>query len=616
MCGFAGITGLATSGQLSRFQRSLHHRGPDGRGEFSDGRIALAHDRLSIIDLAGGRQPMFNEDRTCTIVFNGEIYNYRELREQLKQRHVFATESDTEVILHLYEERGLDTPTYLKGDFAFCIWDARDQSCFLSRDPLGVKPLFYAITRSGELLFSSEIRTILDHPDADDTVDADALAEYMTCLYVAAPRTMLKNVHKLQPGESLLFKAGTTRTWRYWTIPELEPGRTSSIEVREKARELLKTAVRRRLIADVPVGAFLSGGLDSSLIVALASEFSPGLHTFSIGYADADFDELPFARTVSERYGTTHHEFVIEARAEDLIEDVIDAVDEPIADSSAIPTFLIARETRRHVKVALSGIGGDEMFFGYPRYLGAKLGEWIPGPMRGSVSRLTSMWSSQPSGIDTGGRIRRFGKGLEFDSNARYILWTTFLDRAARTGLLPGKNAEGVFENEMLGALRKGQGRLLDRIFRYDVGRYIAYDLLPLCDNMTMAHSVEARVPFCDVDLVSEMARTPAAVRFPGYRLKSILRDIGRDFLPPEILNRRKQGFMIPIGRWFRQDLRDYVDSHLRGSDLSDMVDRKGVLDLWNQHVSGKVNATHVLWAIILFSAWRRKTRERKTSIR
>jgi len=430
------------------------------------------------------------------------------------------------------------------------------------------------------------------------------------------PRTIIKSIRKLGPGESLLWKSNSARTWKHWSIPDVEHRHFSAADVRCRALELIKTAIKRRLIADVPVGAFLSGGLDSSLLVALASEHSRGLHTFSIGYTEADFNELPYARLISNRYGTNHHEFVIEARAEKLIEDVIGAIDEPIADSSAIPTYLIARETKRYVKVALSGIGGDEMFFGYPRYLGAKLSEAVPSVLRRPLADLSGVWRSQPKGRDVAGWIGRFGKGLQLRPESRYVMWTTFLDPSTRWGLLHDVSAGNDPEPNMLNAFGSGAGSFLDRIFRYDVSRYLGFDLLPLCDNMTMAHSVEARVPFCDVDLVEEMARMPAAVRLPGYRLKGVLRDVARSYLPVEILNRRKQGFMIPIGRWFRHDLRDYVESQLAANSLPEMMDSHGVRKLWNAHLEGRVNATHVLWAIVLFSAWIRKVREKKAVMR
>jgi asparagine synthase (glutamine-hydrolysing) len=606
MCGIAGYTGPCDPHILELLQNALHHRGPDERGTLCTPQLGLSSNRLAIIDLSGGRQPIYNEDRSCAIVFNGEIYNYRELRHDLQARHQFRTRSDTEVILHLYEEVGTEVSRQLKGDFAFCIWDLRNQSCFLSRDPLGVKPLFFAITKSGNLIFASELAPLLQYPELGATLDLDSVAEYLGRLYISAPRSVIKGVHKLSPGQSLLWQAGSARLWNYWNIPQVEEGSSSSFEdFRERTLGLLRVAVRRRLIADVKVGAFLSGGLDSSLIVALASEVSPGLPTFSIGYSEADFNELPYARMVSLRYKTEHHEFVLKPEGAGLLEEVIDAMDEPIADSSAVPTFLIARETRTAVKVALSGIGGDELFFGYPRHLGAKLSGWIPTYFAAPISGISRLFSSAPSGRDVSGRIERFGAGLSLPAGARYWQWTSFCDRETLESILYLRSAErNKVEEEALKLFEESSGSYLDKILRLDLSRYLASDLLKFADNMTMAHSLELRVPFCDVDLVEEVARTPAAVRFPGYRLKAVLKDIARDFLPEEIVHRPKQGFMVPIGRWFRGELKSYIEKHLAADRLPPCFNPLGVTRLLQAHVSGRENHTHLLWAILTLARW------------
>jgi asparagine synthase (glutamine-hydrolysing) len=608
MCGIAGVTGPCDPKLLSVFQAALKHRGPDEQGTICSSMVGLCSTRLAIIDLATGKQPIWNEDQTCAIVFNGEIYNYRELRHDLERRHHFQTLTDTEVILHLYEEKGLDTSQFLRGDFAFCIWDARDGSCFLSRDPLGVKPLFYTITSTGNFAFSSEISALSAHPDVKGEIDLDSVAEYLTYMYVAAPRTLLRNVHKLEPGESLLWKNGSLKVWKYWQLPDVEEDTPSPLKIRDHILALLRTAVSRRLIADVPVGAFLSGGLDSSIIVALAREQSHQLHTFSIGYGERDYDELRYARIVSERFQTMHHEFVISMEAENLIESVIEATDEPIADSSAIPTFLVAREARKFVKVALSGIGGDELFFGYPRYLGAKLSELVPARLRQPVSILSSVWSSRPSGRDIGGWIRRFGRGVKLSMQDRYDLWTSFLDENGRSALLPGLFKSRLHGREASILFDRMNGAVLDRIFRIDMSRYLASDLLQLCDNMTMANSLEIRVPFCDSDLVSAMAKVPAATRFPGLRLKPLLKDVASEYLPPQILHRQKRGFMIPIGRWFRGQLRPYLEEQLGKRQLPEFVDSKATDRMLKEHASGKANHTHVLWALLLLTRWMKKS--------
>ena len=537
MSGIAGFTGRSSFDDVHRFQDALIHRGPDEQGFFRHEGIALSHSRLSTFDLATGRQPIFNEDSTCAIVLDGNIYNHRELREDLKRRHRFVTATDAEAVLHLYEEKGTSASEYLKGEFAFCIWDSRQRTCFLSHDQLGVKPLFYSITPVGDLVFCSELRTLLLHRGVQDDLDVDAIAEYFTCLYVSGNRTVLKSIRKLQPGESLLWKSGVGRTWKYWTIPEPAAQVTRRAEeLNERVRGLLNVAVKRRLTADVPVGAFLTGGLDSSLTVALASEECRRLHTFSIAHGESDFDEFHRARLVAERYGTTHHEFVVLPRADEVIDALIDSIDEPVADPSAITTFLISRKTRDLVKVVLWGIGGDEMLLSDP-HLDGKFSQWLPGVFRRPLASATWLWPSRLS---------------------------SFLDPDARKRLSP------------------------------DFG-FIPSGLLQLCDNMTMAHSLEARLPFCDVDLVDEIART---------RATPVLRHIAKRYLPEKVVNRTKREFGVPIARWFRNELKDYVESQFTHSRLPAVVDFASVRRMWDEHKSGRADHTHALWAVLLLTHW------------
>ena len=606
MCGIAGFTGRCDLELLREFGSLLHHRGPDHWGHLCRDPISLSSNRLAIIDLASGNQPIWNEDGTCAIVFNGEIYNHRELRQTLERRHVFRTRSDTEVILHLYEEYGPDVSSHLSGDFAFCIWDGAKGSCLLSRDHLGVKPLYYAVTPSGGLVFSSELAPVLRHPEILPELDLEAVLEYLTCLYVPAPRSLIRGIRKLPPGHTLLWNSGGLRTWRYWGIPEPEPDRGErEAAFAEQSLTLLRQAVHRRLIADVPVGAFLSGGLDSSMIVALASERCRNLQTFSVGYREADFDELKFARKVSRAFSTDHHEFILQPDSRRLLETVIAAMDEPIADSSAIPTFLVAAETRKFVKVALSGIGGDEMFGGYPRYLGVKTAAMIPPGLRFPLALASRFLSSKPTGSDTGGRLRRFGLAVGAEPARQYWQWTTFLSPDLRTQLLSAERRPSLgFETEALGLFRSFPGDSLDKVFRFDLQRYLASDLLKVGDAMSMANSLELRVPFCDVDLVEFMARAPSALRFPGYGLKPVLKEIAARFLPAEILRRRKQGFMVPIGRWFRGELQEYLRAELRPARLPRFLEAAAVTKLVEEHAAASANHTHLLWAILVLSRW------------
>ncbi|MBI4456235.1 MAG: asparagine synthase (glutamine-hydrolyzing) [Acidobacteria bacterium] len=603
MCGIAGFTGRCDQEILETLGHQLHHRGPDHHGMLCNARVGLSCNRLAIIDLFTGDQPIFNEDRSCAIVFNGEIYNYRELRRDLEARHRFETNTDTEVILHLYEEKGTDASKHLKGDFAFCIWDSKSGSCYLSRDHLGVKPLFYTVTNSGKLIFSSELAPLLGHPEVSAQLDWEAVLEYLTCLYVSAPRSLARGVNKLRPGESLVWKDGSVRTWNYWQIPPVERATGSVSDFRAQTLELLRAAVSRRLIADVAVGVFLSGGLDSSLVVALASEQVPGLRTFSIGYGEPDFDELKFARRVSEHFGTDHYEFILKPDSRVLLEEVIAAMDEPIGDSSAVPTFLVARETRRFVKVALSGIGGDELFSGYPRHLGAKVSEMVPHFLTAPISIISRLFPSRPTGRDVGGWVRRFGQGIKVGPEQRYWLWTTYLDGKSRSAICSALPRTS-FDEEVSEMFAQEGGSYLDKILRVDIRRYLASNLLKLGDGMTMANSLELRVPFCDVDLVSHVARTPASVRFSGYRLKPILRGIATMCLPSEVARRKKQGFMVPIGQWFRQELRPYLEGELCGEKLPRFLNSKAVAQLVHEHVASKRNHTHLLWALLVLKRW------------
>ena len=603
MCGIAGFTGEWSQTTLDSFERALGHRGPDDSGSLITSRISLFNSRLAIIDLPGGHQPLFNDDRSVVIVFNGEIYNHRELRDRFCSDYRFNSESDTEVILRLYEEVGTEVVSLLRGDFAFCIWDGRDGSCFLSRDPLGVKPLYWAESSGGNIAFSSELSALLLHPGTPRKADPVAVIEFFRKLYVPAPATLVSGVRKLEPGESLLWKAGRVRTWKHWEIPPVSavPSREDFVtDIRQK----LVTAVQRRLVSDVPVGALLSGGIDSSLLVALARQEGVRLHTFTVGFGDPDFDELAAARQLAGHFDTEHHEFVIRPDIESLLEEVITAMDEPIADSSAIPTFVISRETSRFVKVVLSGVGGDEMFFGYPRYAGFRLSERLPRLFRGGVAALARRFKSHPDGRDIGGRIRRFGAGLELGPSERYAAWTTHLPESVRGRFLNLSSPGAAISS--LERMGSGSSDLLDEVFRLDVEGYLSSNLLKFADGMTMAHSLEVRVPFCDVDLVEAIARTPASLRFPGFRLKGVLKEIGRDYLPDFVLRRKKQGFMIPIGRWFKGELQSYIRAQLAPARLPPFFDAEGVGRMIDEHVSGEQNHTHLLWASLVMVRWLR----------
>jgi len=562
MCGISGWAGAPDPEAATRMSVALRHRGPDGQGRWNDAHATLLHERLSIIDVAGGHQPMTNEDGRLQIVFNGEIYNYRELRAELEARgHRFATRSDTEVILHLYEEAGERCPERLLGMFAFAVWDTREETLFLARDRLGIKPLFYA--EAGErLLFASEMKALLAHGGVGREVDPQGLDHYLTFMYVPAPGTILRGVRKLLPGHSLTWRAWKLLLRRYWALPEADemPCTGSEAEAAEELAALLQEAVRCRLMSEVPLGAYLSGGLDSSLIVAwMARTSETGVNTFSVGFEERGFDERPWSRRVAERFGTRHRELVVGHHSIGDLPKVIRMLDEPVADSAAIPTYFMAELTKPHVTVVLTGEGADELFAGYSHYkilcgadrmavlspgaLARGLGHWMGGGTAGRAAGYL-------------GRLRdRAAAYLAlksvFDAGEKARLYTGELRAACRATLPP--------EDVVRRFLRPGGGPYLNQLLRLDLATWLADDLLVKVDRMTMAHGVEARVPYLDHRVVERVMRMPPAWKLRGLAGKRILRRVGETLLPRDIVRRRKTGFAVPVGEWAGGEMRDMM---------------------------------------------------------
>ncbi len=622
MCGIAGFVGQGDRGHLEAMVRALAHRGPDDHGLWIAPGVGLGMRRLSIIDLSGGRQPMTNEDDTLHLVFNGEIYNFRELRSDLLQRgHRFNTQSDTETILHLYEQMGPACVECLRGMFAFALWDAPRKRLFLARDRMGKKPVYYW-HHDGLLLFASEIKALLCHPAVPRSVDWEAFHHYLAFGYTPADRSIFDGIAKLSPGHTAILQGEALTLHRYWALPKgnsVPECRDSLREVTTRMRDVLREAVRLRLESDVPVGVFLSGGIDSSAVVASMREVtSQPIATFSIGFGRAapSFDELPYARMVARRFETDHTEEILEPKAVDILPSIIHHFDEPFADSSAIPTFVVAQATSRHVKVALSGIGGDETFGGYPRYLGVRLSEryarlprwlrYIPDTL---VPRLVPESEASRNWADW---VRRFTAGAEQPMPDRYLTWTRFFSEQdllslvtpalrAAWGGSPDATQRAVFGT-------RGHTDPLDGALRIDLSTYLPDDLLVMADRMSMAHSLELRAPFCDHRLIEESLRISPSKKIPGFRLKGLLKAAFADVLPPEVLSHRKQGFMIPLGRWLRTDLRDLVEDllspdciHGRGLFLPDAVDA-----LKQEHLRGIRNHADRLWALMMAELWMR----------
>jgi len=619
MCGICGFAGFRDDERLSRMVGSLVHRGPDDEGRHVEEAVSLGMRRLSVIDVSGGRQPIWNETRTVCVVMNGEIYNFQDLRARLiAQGHRFETKSDTEVLVHLYEEYGDACVEHLRGMFAFAIWDREKQVLLLARDRLGIKPLFYAV-RDGRLWFASEIKALLAG-GVQGTLDAQALKQFLTFLYVPSPRTIYDGIRQLPPGHTLTFAGGRMNLRRYWTLkPDPEAAVLRGEEAEERLLAHLREAVRLHLISDVPLGVFLSGGIDSSTVVAMMRAVSGGpIRTFTIGYGpeDESYNELAFAREVANRFGTDHYEQIVKPDAVDLLPRIVQSFDEPFADSSAIPNYLISQVARRSVTVALAGHGGDELFGGYPRYLGQQFGasyDRLPVGLRLGLA-AAGRWIPESTHSDNWpGRVRRFLQAGGCAQDARYLRWITFL---------PPEWGENLFTPEFrtLAGTEKPEAayyRLYrewpssdpaERAMAVDIQTYLPDDLLAMGDRMSMAHSLEVRVPFCDHVLAQFAMGLSARARFRHWRLKSFLKRTLRTSLPDHLLHRPKQGFMVPLARWFNHDLKPMVRELLS----EEAVGRRGYVRyayvrwLLEEHASGRRNFQDQIYALLVLEIWQR----------
>jgi len=623
MCGIVGWVGAPPSDLISAMVALLAHRGPDDTGTWNDGETALGMTRLAIIDLRTGRQPMTDASGSLVIVFNGEIYNFRRLRTELEARgHRFRTQSDTEVILGAYAEYGEACVTHLHGMFAFAIWDRARGTLFLARDRLGKKPLYYW-HRGGLFLFASEPKALLRHPAVSRSLDWKALHHYLAFGYTPAARSIFAGIAKLPPAHTGTLRGGRLSLRRYWRLPAGTPAAVAPPAVEDTAtlvRSHLREAVRLRLESDVPLGVFLSGGVDSSAVVASMREVTGGrITTFSVGFgrAFASYDELPYARLVAERFATEHHEEILEPKVADLLPSIVRHFDEPFADSSAVPTFVVAQATARHVKVALSGIGGDEAFGGYPRYLGVRVSELyarLPRALRRGLAAVAPhLVPESPSSRNLGDWVRRFVAGADAPMPDRYIGWTRFFDddRLGRlaTPALRAELAGPVDEAQRSAFATRDHGDPLDGAFRIDLETYLPDDLLTMADRMSMANSLELRAPFCDHRLIEASLAMPPTTKMPGLRLKGLLKTAFAQILPAPVLSHRKQGFMIPLGDWLKTDLRGTLEELL----APDQIRARGLFEpaaverLKAEHLAGARTHADRLWTLMMAELWIRE---------
>jgi asparagine synthase (glutamine-hydrolysing) len=623
MCGIAGFVsehdapdGRERTRVLERMLTVIAHRGPDDQGTLVAEGVAIGMRRLSIIDLAGGHQPISNEDGTVTIVFNGEIYNYKELQTELETRgHRFRTNSDTETIVHAYEEYGPACVEHLRGMFAFAIWDARARKLFLARDRVGKKPLYYALTPRGTLVFGSELKALIAHPEIERTVNPEAVDAYLTFGYVPDPLCILRGVRKLPPGHHLTYAQGRLALMQYWDFrfePDEGARARSAEDYLAELRALLDESVRIRLIADVPLGAFLSGGIDSSAVVGLmARNSNRPVKTFSIGFNEDSYDELKYARVAAEHFGTEHHEFVVTPDICQLVDELAWHCDEPFADPSALPTYMVSKLAREHVTVALSGDGGDELFAGYTRYLVERQRapfERVPRAVRHNLLRPLSQR------LPHGAWGRNYLHNVSLDAVDRFLDSVSVFTRLTKQALYTPAFRAQLKDDGLASArfrflaARVRTNEPLDVLLYLDSKTYLPGDILTKVDRMSMAVSLEARAPLLDHKLIEFVTRIPAALKLRGTETKHIFKRAVADFVPPEILHRPKQGFGVPIQQWINEQLRAQMHDTLTDTRARarGYVEPRYVAQLLAEHERGRRDHAAPLWALFMLELWQR----------
>ena len=624
MCGICGIVSLGNSQRpqkrtLLKMMASMKHRGPDEEGYYLDNNAGLGARRLSIIDLAGGNQPISDERAIKWIVFNGEIYNYLELRSYLEKRgHFFKTKTDTEVILHLYEDFGQDCLQYLDGIFAFAIWDRAMRELFIGRDRLGIKPIYYT-QANGSLIFGSEMKVVLESPSVPRDIDLVSLNEYLSFEYVPAPRTILRNIYKLEPGFFLVYSDNGLNIRKYWDVNFRRSESRPPVDWREYASglyDILARCVKKELVSDVPVGVLLSGGIDSSTIAAFMTDYYPGrVESFSIGFSEGSFDESSYARMVAKHLGTQHNELVLTSKmAVDMVEDIGTILDEPFADSSFIPTFLLSKFARQKVKVVLGGDGGDELLAGYPTILAHRLIEVyersIPWTIRARIApRLLDQMSVSFDNISLDFRLRRFLSGRGVPLLARHHRWLgSFIDEEKQ--LLLQDWIKPVLRDTYYQAYLNGQDcdakQALNQILYDDMKMYLEGDILYKVDRASMAASLEVRVPFLNRDSVQFITELPFNLKLHGTTGKFLLRKALSSRLPAKIISRPKKGFNMPVAYWLTTDLRALLLDMLSAERLS----RQGlfnpgyVQNLIDDHFNHRRDYRKLLWTLLMFQVW------------
>ncbi|MGH8199974.1 MAG: asparagine synthase (glutamine-hydrolyzing) [Steroidobacteraceae bacterium] len=619
MCGIAGVVTRGSTPPrelIGAMCNVMRHRGPDGEGIYLEPGVGLGMRRLAVLDLVTGDQPVANEAGTVHAVFNGEIYNYRELRAELAAKgHRLRGTGDSEVIPRLYEEHGLEFLSRLNGMFAIALWDSKLQRLLLARDRMGIKPLYYSL-HGGNLWFASEIKCILAAGGSARVIDPLGVDQFLTFEYTASPTTLFEDVRKLPPGSWLTFAAGKLHQGRFWSLPAAAPSPVADVaELTRQVRQTLLDAVRRQLASDVPLGAFLSGGIDSSILVAAMKEVSPAPPlTFSIGFGDPTYSELRHARAVAAHCGTRHHEEILTPDYLSLLPEVISQLDQPIADFSVFPTLLVARMARRRVTVALGGDGGDELFGGYDTYradrLSARFLDWQPAPLRAAAEWLARGLPLGKGKRGLANELRRFLEGASLPSDWQHLRWMVFLREAQRSRLYTREfraHVTGAAEGLVRAVLEDGGSDRLSAQMRCDIRLYLPEDILAKVDAMSMASSLEARVPYLDNEVVDLALAIPSRLKVRGGVRKWILKRAFAEALPPAVLRRGKEGFSMPMKQWLAHEWNGLMHELLSPGSLAaeGLFDARYVARLMREHETGAHNHSHLLWALMVLQLWR-----------
>ncbi len=616
MCGICGIVNESETGPLERAVRAmcetLRRRGPDEDGYYFGARASLGMRRLSIIDLSTGRQPMGNEDGKVKVVFNGEIYNYRALKIGLESKgHRFKTSSDTEVIPHLYEEYGDAFVHHLNGMFGIALWDRGKKKLLLYRDRLGIKPLYYS-ARRGRLIFGSEMKAILAAPGVDSQIDFQCLNQYLTYEYVPPPGTIISGINKLGPGEMLIYSGGRCKVERYWDLPRAADFTMSEDDAAERLMELIEDAVRLRLIADVPVGSFLSGGLDSTCIASVATRFSPNIKSFSVGFEEPSFDESEYARRAAAAIGTDHRqEMLSPGTMAGILPEVLGYLDEPLSDPSLIPTSLLSRFTRRHVTVALSGDGADELFGGYQTYQAHKFFPYfraLPSFVRKALAAAVAMMPVSEKNLTPVYMLGKFLNGMNYDTVARHFVWLGPFAPHEKSGVLSAEIYDKVKNNNIFSLPEESLGSNmqsmsdLDKSLFLDVRYFLAENMLAKVDRASMMHSLEVRTPMLDHRIVEFVCTLPAGFKLRGLKTKYLLKKAVAGVVPPFVLARKKKGFGIPLTAWIKKDLKEEILDTLSADRLGrdGLFRPDAVRGILERHVAGHEDNRKKIWNLFV----------------